>query len=124
MGENNYKTYLMRGKYSKICKGLKQVNIRKANTQIHTVEREWTFLESRHAAVELSRYSTPLIHQKYQRHTNRRRQALPVKMAFIKKMGQIQYFSSFSALKATDCPSSSLGSQEGLCCGQSVASML
>lgn len=73
----------MRGKYPKACKGLKQVNIRKANKQIHTVEREWTFLESRHAAVELSRYSTPLIHQKYQKQTNKRRQALPVKIASI-----------------------------------------
>lgn len=92
MGENIYKSYLMRGKYPKICKGLKQVNIRKANTQIHTVERQWTFLESRYSDAQLSRYSTLLIHQKYQSQTNMRFQVLPVKIAFTKKMDQIEYF--------------------------------
>lgn len=61
MGENIYKTHLIRGKYPKICKGLKQVNIIKTNTQLHTVEREWTFLESGHAVAQLSRFFTPLI---------------------------------------------------------------
>lgn len=61
MGENIYKTHLIRGKYPKICKGLKQVNIIKTNTQLHTVEMEWTFLESGHADAQLSRFFTPLI---------------------------------------------------------------
>lgn len=85
MGENIYKTHLIRGKYPKICKGLKQVNIRKTNTQIHTVGREWTFLESRHADAQLNGFFTPPIIR------NTKGKRTPVKTAFIKKMDQIKF---------------------------------